>query len=424
MIHDCALTEHYVVVYDLPVTFDMGMVTDGVPRLARLAPGQQRAALGGNPMPEWIVDAVARGESVTDPAAPLPYSWDPEHVARIGLVPRDGDGSDVRWFEIDPCYVFHTLNAFETGAPGSPEVVLDVVRHPRMFATDYTGPHEGLASLVRFTLDLGSGKAREHRFDEHAQEFPRYDERLAGKPHRYGYTVGMVGAGFGDTVLKHDVVAGTTRAAGSVPVARPGSSASSPTRTPTGRTTACSWATSTTAPPTAATWCCWTRRPSRTSPRAPARPGAHRLPRQLGAVPRLRSPCPRSGAVAGFVPVPVRARVGAFSHDERTADPAREVPAGQRVEDPRHCLLRVRPRRAHALCPKGSIRPLSTRSSRARWQPACHVPCSSRNDTTASPMHPGSGGPPVACHEHRPRAAAERSGCSEGSNGYEGFICE
>ncbi len=210
MIHDCALTEHYVVVYDLPVTFDMGMVTDGVPRLARLTPGQQRDALGGNPMPEWIVDAVARGESVTNPAAPLPYSWDPDHVARIGLLPRDGDGSDMRWFEIDPCYIFHTLNAFESGLPGNPEVVIDAVRHPRMFATDYTGPNEGLASLVRFTLDLSSGKAREHRFDEHAQEFPRYDERLTGKPHRFGYTVGMVGAGFGDTVLKHDVVAGAT----------------------------------------------------------------------------------------------------------------------------------------------------------------------------------------------------------------------
>jgi carotenoid cleavage dioxygenase len=80
-----------------------------------------------------------------------------------------------------------------------------------MFATDYTGPNEGLASLVRFTLDVSSGKAREHRYDEHAQEFPRYDERLTGRPHRFGYTVGMVGAGFGDIVLKHDLVADTTQ---------------------------------------------------------------------------------------------------------------------------------------------------------------------------------------------------------------------
>jgi carotenoid cleavage oxygenase len=197
MIHDCALTPSYVVVYDLPVTFDMGMVTTGHPRLTQHSP-------------EWIVDAVARGEQVVNPAAPLPYSWDPDYPARIGLVPREGDGSDVQWFEIDPCYVFHTLNAYENGAPGSPEVVIDAVRHPRMFASDYTGPNDGVASLVRFTLDLTSGKAREHRYDEHPQEFPRHDERLTGRRHRYGYAVGMVGPAFGDEVLKHDVVAGTS----------------------------------------------------------------------------------------------------------------------------------------------------------------------------------------------------------------------
>lgn len=198
MIHDCALTPSYVVVYDLPVTFDMGMVTDGVPRR--------------NPFtPEWMVDKAARGETVTDPTAPLPYSWDPDYPARIGLVPREGDGSDVRWFEIDPCYVFHTLNAYENGAPDSPEVVIDAVRHDRMFATDYTGPNEGPSSLVRFTLDLGSGKAREHRHDEQAQEFPRHDERRSGRRHRYGYAVGLVGADPGDEVLKHDLVSGTSQ---------------------------------------------------------------------------------------------------------------------------------------------------------------------------------------------------------------------
>ena len=51
----------------------------------------------------------------------------------------------------------------------------------------------------------------EHRHDEHPQEFPRHDERRTGRRHRYGYAVGMVGAGFGDEVLKHDLVAGTSQ---------------------------------------------------------------------------------------------------------------------------------------------------------------------------------------------------------------------
>jgi hypothetical protein len=63
--------------------------------------------------------------------------------------------------------------------------------------------------------------------------------------------------------------------------------------------------------------------------------------RALGAGEAVR-PRPWSGAIAGFVPVPMGARVGVLSQDEHTADPAREVPVGERVEDFRHRPLRVR----------------------------------------------------------------------------------
>ncbi len=164
--------------------------------------------IGKNPLPEPLIDRIARGA----PRVPtqLPYSWDPDYPARIGLLPRDAvDGSAVRWFEIDPCYVFHTLNAFEDEATG--EVHVDAVRHDRMFATEFTGPDEGPASLVRFTIDTVAGKVREHRYDEHSQEFPRHDERLTGRRHRFGYSVGFdPGSQLNDAVLKHDTVAGTT----------------------------------------------------------------------------------------------------------------------------------------------------------------------------------------------------------------------
>ncbi|MDO9456463.1 carotenoid oxygenase family protein [Nocardioides sp.] len=207
MMHDCAITENYVVVYDLPVTFDIDMVAGKMPRPLRLpARLALNRVVGRNPVPDRVVDAMARGNGVP---SQLPYSWDDDYPARIGLLPRDSvDGRDVRWFDIDPCYVFHTLNAFEV--PETGEVVIDAVRHDRMFATVFTGPDEGPTSLVRFTLDLGSGKAREHRYDEHSQEFPRHDERLTGRRHRYGYSVGFDDGGLGDTVLRHDTVAGTT----------------------------------------------------------------------------------------------------------------------------------------------------------------------------------------------------------------------
>ncbi|MEO9324076.1 carotenoid oxygenase family protein [Nocardioides sp. C4-1] len=208
MMHDCALTATYVVVYDLPVTFDVDLVTRGMSRaMRRPARFALNRVIGRNPVPDKVIDAMTRGS-----AAPstLPYSWDDDYPARIGLLPRDtSDGHDVRWFDVDPCFVFHTLNAFDS--PETGEVVVDAVRHDRMFATRFDGPDEGPTSLVRFTLDLRSGKATEHRFDEHSQEFPRHDERLTGRRHRFGYAVGFDAGTLGDAVLKHDTVAGTTQ---------------------------------------------------------------------------------------------------------------------------------------------------------------------------------------------------------------------
>ena len=89
--------------------------------------------------------------------------------------------------------------------------MLDVVRHPKMFDTDHLGPNEGLPTLDRWTVDLADGKVRESRVDDRGQEFPRVDERLVGKRHRYGYapTVGEGLTGYG-VLLKHDLVGGKT----------------------------------------------------------------------------------------------------------------------------------------------------------------------------------------------------------------------
>ena len=81
-----------------------------------------------------------------------------------------------------------------------------------MFATDHLGPNEGPPTLDRWTVDLADGKVRESRFDDRGQEFPRVDERLVGKRHRYGYAPGggegLPGA---RALLKHDFVGGSTQ---------------------------------------------------------------------------------------------------------------------------------------------------------------------------------------------------------------------
>jgi carotenoid cleavage dioxygenase-like enzyme len=167
MVHDTAITESQVVLFDLPVTFNLD------------------AALGGSV---------------------FPYQWDPDYGARVGLLPRDGGAEDVRWSEVDLCYVYHPLNAYDL--PDG-RVVLDVVRHPRMFATDLHGPNEGEPTLERWTVDPSAGKVLEERLDDRGQEFPRMDERRLGRAHRFGYSAAFgIDAAHGP-LLKHDLRGGT-----------------------------------------------------------------------------------------------------------------------------------------------------------------------------------------------------------------------
>ena len=206
MMHDFSLTERHVVFYDLPVTFDARQATAmTVPRGLRLPTRLLLSALIGRVrIPDPI---TARMPGAKDSDRRFPYSWNPRYPARVGVMPREGGNADVRWFDVEPCYVFHPMNAYDS----DDSIVLDVVRHPKIFDTDRRGPNEGPPTLERWTIDLADGKVRESRVDDRGQEFPRVDERLVGKRHRYGYAP-TVGAGTGgeDTLLKHDFVGGNT----------------------------------------------------------------------------------------------------------------------------------------------------------------------------------------------------------------------
>jgi carotenoid cleavage oxygenase len=209
MMHDFSLTENHVVLYDLPVTFDPRQAaTLSVPRAVR-APARLvlAAIIGRIRVPDPLIAVAGRRLHGN---TGLPYRWNPDYPARVGVMPRAGDAGDVRWFDIEPCYVFHPLNAYDEGDT----IVLDVVRHPRMFVTDLRGPNEGPTTLDRWTVDLADGKVRETRLDDHPQEFPRINERLAGRPYRYGYAMHTSGTGGepSNSVLKHDLHRGATTA--------------------------------------------------------------------------------------------------------------------------------------------------------------------------------------------------------------------
>jgi carotenoid cleavage oxygenase len=204
MMHDFSLTERHVVLYDLPVTFDVDGAASAAPRpFRRPTRWLMSRYIGKRALPERVV-ASAMGSGGD---AGFPYRWDPDYPARVGILPRDGGNADVRWLDVDPCYVYHPLNAHEDG---DERIVLDVVRHPRMFATDHNGPNEGTPTLDRWTVDLAAGKVIEERLDDRGQEFPRVDERLTGRRHRFGYAPTLDGPAMGSALLKHDLVSGRT----------------------------------------------------------------------------------------------------------------------------------------------------------------------------------------------------------------------
>jgi carotenoid cleavage dioxygenase len=157
MMHDFHLTAGHVVFMDLPVVFDR--------------------------------DLAGRGA--------MPYRWDDDYGARLGVMRRDVPTAPVRWFDIDPCYVFHSVNAHDEGD----RIVLHVLRYPHY----WRGDEHSSASLWRWTIDPAADRVYEEQLDDRPGEFPRIDDRLAGHPTRFAH---MTGAG---SIIRYDLQAGLTR---------------------------------------------------------------------------------------------------------------------------------------------------------------------------------------------------------------------
>jgi len=205
MMHSFSLTRNYVLIYDLPVTFDPRQAVEvSVPRPLRpLARLTLSTLIGRVRVPGPLVNSMGRSLRA---AGPFPYRWNSDYPARIGVMPREG--GDVRWFDVEPCYVYHPINAYEDGT----EIVIDLVRHSKTFDADLHGPDEVPTTLDRWTVDLAGGKVREERVCDRPQEYPRIDDRLVGERHRYGYVVEADALGAPtDTLLKQDLAHGTTR---------------------------------------------------------------------------------------------------------------------------------------------------------------------------------------------------------------------
>ncbi len=183
MVHDFSITENHVLFMDLPVVFDLEL------------------ALAGT----------------------MPYRWDDDYGARLGVMPR-GAGSDrTRWFDIEPCYVFHPANSFERAGG---HIVFDVARYPEFWrrgSDDFTPD----ANLHRWVIDLETGTVAETQLDDLPIEFPRVPDAAVGRANGrvYGAVLALERSG----LVGYDLDTGVTQllelsdqeAAEPVPVADP-----------------------------------------------------------------------------------------------------------------------------------------------------------------------------------------------------------
>lgn len=151
--HDMAITEDYAILMDLPLLQDAEAARQG------------------------------RHKLVFERSLP----------SRFGVIPRRGHGSQIRWFEASPCYIYHVVNAWQAGD----EILLDVCRVKRPEPNpERTGRLSAMlqylrldAQLWRYRFNLVTGATSEGPCDDDNTEFPSIDARMVGKANRYAYNV-------------------------------------------------------------------------------------------------------------------------------------------------------------------------------------------------------------------------------------------
>lgn len=164
----------------------------------------------------------------------LPVFWDEELLkrnihavrrhdlpSRFAVIPRYGAAADIRWFEADPCYILHFLNAWEEGDEivmdgyfqhnPTPDPLKDAPQgYEHMMA--FLDEHSFRPELRRWRFNLKTGKTREETLDPRIVEFGAFNQRYATRPYRYAYsTTTKPGWFLFNGFVKHDLENGTSQ---------------------------------------------------------------------------------------------------------------------------------------------------------------------------------------------------------------------
>jgi carotenoid cleavage dioxygenase-like enzyme len=174
--HDMAFTENYAILNDFPLFWDPRLLEHNVH---------------------------------------LPRFY-PELPSRFAVIPRRGDTADIRWFEADPTFVLHFVNAYEDGD----EIVLDgfFEHDPQPLDTGGTKWEKIFRFLAldrlqsrlhRWRLNLVTGAAKEESLSETITEFGTMNPDYLTATYRYSYAAsGKPGWFLFDGLVKHDLLTG------------------------------------------------------------------------------------------------------------------------------------------------------------------------------------------------------------------------
>ncbi len=156
--HDMAITQNYSILHDLPLFYDMEAFRSGRHKL----------------------------------------KFHPEIPARFGVIPRYGQGSEIRWFEAEPCFVYHVVNAWEEGD----DVVMTGCRYVTPRKANGEPDPERFAKMIahlmmdavlyRWRFNLKTGAVKEGPVEDTLNaEFPSINSAWQGVKNRYCYSLMM-----------------------------------------------------------------------------------------------------------------------------------------------------------------------------------------------------------------------------------------
>ena len=152
MVHDCAISEHYIVLPMMPQVMSL-----------------ERIKAGG-----------------------VLFQWEPGLDQVYMVCPKDGEAGDVRFFTAPNAMPGHVINAFDDGG----KLYLDLpvaLDNVFWFFPDRDGgfppPGSFGTEVTRWCFDMNDRNAKPEAqvLTTLAAEFPHCDERYTGRPYRYGF---------------------------------------------------------------------------------------------------------------------------------------------------------------------------------------------------------------------------------------------